>query len=106
MRYPRARVLTAWPASDELTRPYLGYISYPMRVRRIENFAFAEVSSAAELGSDFDVALVFSTKYLPPHSLLARWPQWEQVETRFFGFHRDLPPPVAAQVLGGNLPEA
>ena len=103
MRYPRARVLTAWPASDELTRPYLGYISYPMRVRRIENFAFAEVSSAAELGSDFDVALVFSTKYLPPHSLLARWPQWEQVETRFFGFHRDLPPPVAAQVLGGNL---
>src|SRR5579883_2542987 len=25
--YPQARVLTAWPASDELTRPYLGYVA-------------------------------------------------------------------------------
>src|SRR6202158_4504429 len=25
MRYPGPRVLTAWPASDELTRPWLGY---------------------------------------------------------------------------------
>ena len=24
-RYPHARVLTAWPANDELSRPYLGY---------------------------------------------------------------------------------
>ena len=31
-RYPMARVLTAWPASDELTRPYLGYVTRPMRV--------------------------------------------------------------------------
>ena len=103
MRYPKARVLTAWPASDELTRPYLGYVNRPMRVLRIENFTFEQVSSAAELGSDFDVALVFSTKYVPPHSLLARWPAWERLQTRFFGFHRDLPPPAAAQVLGGNL---
>jgi hypothetical protein len=29
-RYPTAHVLTAWPASDELTRPYLGYIPRPM----------------------------------------------------------------------------
>jgi hypothetical protein len=103
MRFPKARVLTAWPASDELTRPYLGYVSRPMRVLRVENFAFEQVSSAAELGSDFDVALVFSTKYIPPHSLLARWPAWERLQTRFFGFHRDLPPPAVAQVLGGNL---
>ena len=38
-RYPMARVLTAWPASDELTRPYLGYVTRPMRVVRIEHFA-------------------------------------------------------------------
>ena len=103
MRYPRARVLTAWPASDELTRPYLRYVSRPMRVLRIENFAFEEVSSAAAVRSDFDVALVFSTKYIPPHSLLARWLAWERVQTRYFGFHRDLPPSAAAQVLGGSL---
>jgi len=28
-RYPMARVLTAWPASDELSRPYLGYVTRP-----------------------------------------------------------------------------
>ena len=37
-RYPMAQVLTAWPASDEITRPWLGYITRPMRVVRIENF--------------------------------------------------------------------
>ncbi len=26
-RYPMAHVLTAWPASDELTRPWLGYMT-------------------------------------------------------------------------------
>ena len=38
-RYPMARVLTAWPASDEITRPWLGYITRPMRMVRIENFS-------------------------------------------------------------------
>ena len=31
-RYPKGSVLTAWPASDELTRPFLGYVSRPMRI--------------------------------------------------------------------------
>ncbi|MGB7586562.1 MAG: glycosyltransferase family 39 protein, partial [Terriglobales bacterium] len=30
-RYPLAHVLTAWPASDELTRPYLGYVARPLK---------------------------------------------------------------------------
>ena len=42
-RYPMARVLTAWPASDELTRPWLGYITRSMRVVRIEDFSADEV---------------------------------------------------------------
>ena len=31
-RYPMARVLTAWPANDEITRPILGYVTRPLRV--------------------------------------------------------------------------
>ena len=46
-----ARVLTAWPASDELSRPYLGYVTRPMRVVRIEDFAAEQVMSAADLRS-------------------------------------------------------
>jgi hypothetical protein len=102
-RFPSARVLTAWPASDEITQPYLGYVARPMRVVRIEDFAIEQVMSAAEARSQFDVALVFSTKYEPSHPLLARWHAWERLKTRFFGYHRDLPPEIAAQLLGGRI---
>ncbi len=51
-RYPMARVLTAWPASDELTRPYLGYVTRPMRVVRIEHFALEQLMSAADARSE------------------------------------------------------
>ena len=46
-----ARVLTAWPASDELTRPFLGYVTRPMQVVRIENFALEELMGAADVRS-------------------------------------------------------
>jgi 4-amino-4-deoxy-L-arabinose transferase-like glycosyltransferase len=102
-RYPMARVLTAWPASDELTHPYIGYVSRPMRVFRIEDFTVEQLTAAAELGSNFDVALVFSTKYEPAHSWFERWRSWQRWKTQFFGYHRDLPPAAAAQILGGRL---
>ena len=102
-RYPASRILTAWPASDELTRPYLGYVSRPMRVVRIEDFTVEQLMAAADLRSRFDVALVFSTKYEPPHPLFKRWRLWQEWKTRFFGYHRDVPPAAAAQILGGQL---
>jgi hypothetical protein len=102
-RYPMARVLTAWPASDELTHPYLGYVTRPMRVFRIEDFTVEQLMAASEMPSNFDVALVFSTKYEPPHPWFERWHQWQQWKARFFGYHRDVPPAAAAQILGGQL---
>jgi Dolichyl-phosphate-mannose-protein mannosyltransferase len=102
-RYPMARVLTAWPASDEITRPWLGYTTRPMRVVRIENFSLDEVVSAAALRSSYEVALIFSTKYEPGPARWDRWRVWTELKTRFFGFHRDLPPAAAAQILGGRI---
>ena len=102
-RYPMARVLTAWPASDELTRPWLGYTSRPMKVFRIEDFSLEQVLSAADFRSNFDVALVFSTKYEPAHPLLDRWQTWTDLKRRFFGYERDLPGAAAAQILGGKI---
>ena len=102
-RYPMAHVLTAWPASDELARPWLGYTTRPMQVVQIENFSLEQVISAAEFRSHFEVALVFSTKYEPPHPLLQRWKSWEGLKKKFFDFHRDLPPVAAAQILGGRV---
>ena len=62
-----------------------------------------QVISAAEFRDHYDVALVFSTKYEPRRPLLDRWRTWTRLKTRFFGFHRDLPPAAAAQILGGRI---
>jgi hypothetical protein len=101
-RYPNARVLTAWPASGELTKPDVGYVAHPMRIVQIENFTEEQLVSAAEINSEFDVALVFSTKY-EAHSVLDGWRKWQEWKARYFDFHRDLPPEIAAAVLGGRL---
>ncbi len=103
LRYPDARVLTAWPASDELTRPYLGYVPRPRQVVKIEDFSAEQVLSAADARSRFDVALVFSTKYRPQHSMFGRFLLWQEWKSRYFGYHVDLTPEVAASVLGGNV---
>jgi hypothetical protein len=102
-RYPMSRVLTAWPGSDELTRPYLGYVTRPVQVVRIENFTVEQLMSAADARSGYDVAFVFSTKYQPRTSLFDRWQLWQEWKARFFDYHRDLPPQAAAQILGGQL---
>ena len=102
-RYPMAHVLTAWPASDELTRPWLGYVTRPMQVLRIEDFSLEQVVSAADFRSKFDVALVFSTKYEPAHPLLDRWETWTRLKQKFFGYERDLPAGAAARILGGRI---
>jgi hypothetical protein len=109
MRYPGARVLTAWPASDELTRPWLGYVSpnadQPFRVVRIEDFSASQIDVATEARNQFDVALVFSTKYQPPHPLfgMENWDAWRRIKEKFFGYHRDVLPDEIAQRLGGTI---
>ena len=59
--------------------------------------------SATELHAAFNVALVFSTKYEPRYSLLEHWQTWTQLKTRFFGYHRDVRPWTASQILGGHM---
>jgi hypothetical protein len=106
-RYPMARVLTAWPASDEISRPWLGFISRPMLVVRIQDFSLDQVLSAAQLHPDYDVALIFSTKYEVRPGFWDRWLAFAQIKEkwkhRFFGYHRDLAPPAAAGILGGKI---
>ena len=49
------------------------------------------------------MALVFSTKYQPPHPLLEDWAAWQRLKERFFGYHHDLLPDEIAQRLGGRI---
>lgn len=100
---PRSAVLTAWPASDELTRPYLGYVSSPLKVIRVEDFSVHEIITAAQAESLYDAAFLFSTKYEPAHPLLENWSWWQNVKMRYFGFHQDVPPEAVSKVLGGRI---
>ena len=102
-KYGNARVLTAWPASEELTEPYLGYVQHRMRVLSIDDFSLPHMMAAAYSRTQFDLVLLFSTKYEPPKPLFGNWPAWERIKARFFGYHRDLPPEVAAHMLEGEI---
>ena len=103
LRAPNARVLSAWPASDELSRPWLGYVARPFPVVRLEDFTASQIELASLARSHFDAALVFSTKYEPAHPLLEDWPAWQRIKEKYFGYHRDLLPDEIAQRLGGQI---
>jgi 4-amino-4-deoxy-L-arabinose transferase-like glycosyltransferase len=102
--YPAVRVLTAWPATDELTRPYLGYVpaALPL-VLPLKDFSEAQVSGAIGR-KDYDVVLIFATKYEPAGGSPAdrfRW--WRRANYRWFDYHADLQPEAAASALHARV---
>lgn len=60
-KHPQARVLTAWPATDELRNPYYGYLERPVQVFPVENFKREALQQAALQKSHFDLAFLYST---------------------------------------------
>ena len=102
-RYPGATVLSAWPMTDELTRPELGYVKQPWDVARIEDFTPAQIGIAAQEPEKYSAALVFSTKYDPPASLFSLGEKSEALDERYFGLHHDMPPELIAAELHGTM---
>jgi hypothetical protein len=101
-KYPNVRVLTAWPASDELTRPWLRYVNKTVPVVRIENFTLPQVQIASDARDQYQIAYLFSTKLEPATPMFAA-PFWTRLQELYFDYHRDLPPEIAAQMLGGRI---
>ncbi len=102
-RFPGSTVLTAWPGTDELTKPELGYVKNPVPVVAVANFSLPEIQKAAGSAQDFSVGFAFSTKYDPPHQWLNLGARNEAFDTRFFDFHRDLEPNAIAHLLQGKI---
>jgi hypothetical protein len=96
-------VLSAWPVTDELRRPELGYVKHPFDVVAIEDFSAPQIALAAEEPEKYSAALVFSTKYDPPRPLLSLGPRSAAMDERYFGLHHDLMPDAIAHQLGGAL---
>ena len=60
-KYPEARVLTSWPATDELRNSYYGYTPRALSVVPVENFLPAELERAAARKSEYDVVFIYSS---------------------------------------------
>ena len=102
-RYPGATVLSAWPLTDELSRPELGYLSQPYAVYLVADFTAAEIALAAQEPEKYSAALVFSTKYDPHSSFFTLGATSRAADERYFGLHHDLPPEEIARQLHGDL---
>jgi 4-amino-4-deoxy-L-arabinose transferase-like glycosyltransferase len=102
-RYPEATVLSAWPATAEMTRPELGYIHQPLKVVQLQNFAIDQMEGAAQDPGAYDTALIFSTKWEPPANQLDLARGHHQTDAKYFDFHHDLSPSESAALLHGEI---
>lgn len=100
---PGSTVLTAWPATDELTKPELGYVRKPVPVVRMDDFSLASIQKAAASRSNATVCFAFSTKYDPPNQWMSLGGRNESFDIRFFGFHKDFEPQEIAHWLDGSI---
>ncbi len=96
-----ATVLSAWPGTDELTRPELGYVKQPFDVYRVEDFSAPQITRAEGDAMQYSAAFLFSTKINPPQP--AFFARDQKMEARYFGLHRDLSPEEAVKILGGEI---
>ncbi|MGD0228455.1 MAG: glycosyltransferase family 39 protein [Terriglobia bacterium] len=87
------RILTAWPATDELTKPLLGYVGRPLAVVRARGFAPQEFADAP--ADSFDLLYLYSRRWEPPGNWVVRFPLWLRLQGRHFDYHQQ----VAAEVL-------
>lgn len=102
--YPHGAVLSAWPVTDSLRKPELGYLKTPLSLVSIDNFSLPALESLAARPASYSTAIVFSTKYIPAFSMLMPFRRWnEQQDTRYFAFHQDLSPPAVATLLHGAV---
>lgn len=78
------RILTAWPASDELARPFLGYVTKPLSVVPLAGLTAIDFEKVAP--ESFDLLYVYSRKWEPPNNWLPRWPVFRRAQERHFGY--------------------
>lgn len=103
LHFRGASVLSAWPVTDELSKPELGYVKEPYQVFPVDDFTGSQVDRAAAEPWNYSTALVFSTKYDPPGSWLSLGRRSQALDEKYFGLHHDLSPEAIALRLHGSV---
>ena len=77
-------ILTAWPASGELTTPTLGYVTEPLRVTSISGFTSQDFANTSP--ESFDLLYLYSRRWEPKNNWLARSALLREIQRRYFGY--------------------
>jgi len=88
-----SRILTAWPATDEISEPFLGYVQKPLRVVPLQGFSEGDFRKLPL--ERFDFLYLYSRRWEPPGNWVTRFPVWLRIQGRYF----DYQPQVDAQTL-------
>ncbi len=80
----RPRILTSWPATDELGRPFLGYIQRPLTVVRVRSFAGDDFQGIP--AESFELVYLYSRQWNPPTNWMSLFPTWEKLQGRYFDY--------------------
>jgi 4-amino-4-deoxy-L-arabinose transferase-like glycosyltransferase len=96
---PRPTVLTAWPVADYLARPELGYVASSVAVVQVKDFTLPSLLEASH--RRFTDALLFTT--INPQRIPLSQRLFGHANREYFGLHDDVPPQMAARMLGGDL---
>ena len=83
------RILTAWPATNELETPDLGYVTRPLRVVTVDGFSAGDLQGVAP--GAFDVLYLYSRKWEPPGNWVERVPWMARLQSRYFDYAPQAP---------------
>jgi 4-amino-4-deoxy-L-arabinose transferase-like glycosyltransferase len=85
----KGRILTAWPATDELVHPLLGYVLQPLTVVPLEDFTRHDFDSVS--AESFDCLYLYSRHWEPPNNWLNRHIWRQRPQQRYFEYQLQIP---------------
>jgi 4-amino-4-deoxy-L-arabinose transferase-like glycosyltransferase len=83
------RILTAWPATNELETPDLGYVTRPLHVVPVDGFSAGDLQSVTP--GSFDVLYLYSRKWEPLGNWIERLPWLAGFQSRYFDYAPQVP---------------
>ncbi len=85
----KPRILTAWPANEELARPSLGYVQRPLQVVPLSSFSVDQFQDVA--AESFELVYFYSRQWNPSTNWMSRFPAWESLQGRHFDYRPQMP---------------
>src|SRR5262249_23533639 len=67
----------------------------------VRDFSVEEIFKARQMRTQYQAAYLFSTKYETVPWIKSEL--WEKLNRRYFDYHRDVSPDLAAEFLGGKI---